>query len=141
MRYLFIPALFLLASSASPQEPKKDLPPIATVDLKRSSPVDYSKDVEPILVNKCLVCHSGSVVEGKFDMTNHAGVMKGGKRGVAVVAGKSGESNMFLFCSRQKKPIMPPKSDDPLTPQELTLVKLWIDEGAKAPTMARLMTR
>jgi WD40 repeat protein len=127
-------------SLAASQEPKKDkdLPPIATVDLKRSTPVDYARDVEPIFVNKCLVCHSGSVVEGKFDMTTHAGVMKGGKRGVAVVAGKSGESNLFLFCSREKKPIMPPKTDDPLTPQELTLVKLWIDEGAKAPVTARV---
>ncbi len=32
---------------------------------------------------------------------------------------------------------MPPKSEEPLTPQELALIKLWIDQGAKAPTMAR----
>ena len=32
---------------------------------------------------------------------------------------------------------MPPgKKDEPLTPQELALVKLWIDQGAKPPTMA-----
>lgn len=138
MRYAILPALLLLASASAQEPPKKELPPIATVDLKRSSPVDYSKDVEPIFVNKCLVCHSGSVVEGKFDMSTHANVMKGGKRGAAVVAGKSGESNLFLMCSRQKKPIMPPKSEEPLSPQEVTLVKLWIDEGAKAPTMARI---
>ena len=39
-----------------------------------------------------------------------------------------------MACSRQKKPIMPPKTEEPLTSQELSLVKLWIDEGAKAPT-------
>jgi WD40 repeat protein len=138
MRWLT--ALALCAGTLAAQEPKKDpkdLPPIATVDLKRSAPVEYAKDVEPIFANKCFVCHSGNVTEGKFDMGTHAGVLKGGKRGTAVVPGKSGESNLFLFCSRQKKPIMPPKSEDPLTPQEVTLVKLWIDEGAKAPTMAR----
>ena len=32
---------------------------------------------------------------------------------------------------------MPPKSEEPLTPEELALIKLWIDQGAKAPTGAR----
>ena len=113
------------------------LPPIPTVDLKRKEPIEYSKDIEPIFENKCFVCHSGSIVEAKFDMSTYAGVMKGGKRGVAVVPGKSAESNLFMFCSRQKKPIMPPKSEEPLTSQELSLLKLWVEEGAKMPTMAR----
>ncbi|MBY0513994.1 MAG: NB-ARC domain protein [Gemmataceae bacterium] len=143
-RLLVVPALVLAASAAS-QEPKKDapkdLPQIQTVDLKRADPVEYSKDIAPIFENKCLVCHSGNVVESKFDMSTYAGVMKGGKRGPAVVPGKSAESKMFLFCSRQMKPIMPPKSEEPLTPQELTLVKLWIDQGAKAPTMERVKTK
>jgi WD40 repeat protein len=130
-------ALVLAASGFAPTQEKKDLPVIPTVDLKRKDPVEYSKDIEPIFENKCLVCHSGSIIEGKFDMSTYAGVMKGGKRGVAVVPGKSAESNIFLFCSRQKKPIMPPKSEDPLTSQELSLLKLWIDEGAKMPTMMR----
>jgi WD40 repeat protein len=134
-------ATMLAASSIAPTQEKKDpkdLPVIPTVDLKRKEPVEYSKDIEPIFENKCLVCHSGSIVEAKFDMSTYAGVMKGGKRGVAVVPGKSAESNIFLLCSRQKKPIMPPKSEDPLTSQELSLLKLWIDEGAKMPTMARV---
>lgn len=134
-------ALVLAASTVAPTQEKKDpkdLPVIPTVDLKRKDPVEYSKDIEPIFENKCFVCHSGSIIEAKFDMSTYAGVMKGGKRGVAVVPGKSAESNMFLFCSRQKKPIMPPKSEEPLTSQELSLLKLWIDEGAKMPTMARV---
>ncbi len=146
MRY---PALHLFAAAvvaglssgvATTQEKKdaKDFPPIPTTDLKLTEPVDYSKHIEPIFENRCTVCHSGSIIEGKFDMSSFAGVMKGGKRGAAIVPGKSGESNLFLFCSRQKKPIMPPKSEEPCTPQEVTLIKHWIDQGAKAPTMARV---
>ena len=147
MRYVTLFALFTLlgVSSVGPtQEPKKDskeLPPIPTTDLKRKDPIEYSKDIEPVFANKCFVCHTGSIVEGKFDMSTHYGVLKGGKRGVAVVPGKSTESNLFLFCSRQKKPIMPPKSEDPLNSQEVSLIKLWIDEGAKAPTMARVKAK
>src|SRR5204863_8430325 len=36
-----------------------------------------------------------------------------------------------------KKPMMPPKSEEPLNSQEVSLIKLWIDEGAKAPTGVR----
>jgi WD40 repeat protein len=35
------------------------------------------------------------------------------------------------------KPYMPPKKEEPLTPEELALLKLWIDQGAKAPTTVR----
>lgn len=137
-------ALVVAGSNFAPTQEKKDpkdLPPIPTVDLKRKDPVEYSKDIEPIFENKCFVCHSGSIIESKFDMSTYAGVMKGGKResngAKVVVPGKPAESYLFLHSSRQKKPIMPPKSEDPLTSQELSLIELWIKEGAKAPTMAR----
>src|SRR5204862_28965 len=37
-----------------------------------------------------------------------------------------------------RRPMMPPKSETPLTPEELALIKLWIDQGAKAPTGMRV---
>lgn len=139
MRWLFAFVLCGLALGATAQEKKdKDLPPIPTTDLKRKD-VEYAKDVEPVLANKCFVCHSGNVTEGGFDLSTHTNLMKGGKKraGKVVVPGKSAESFLFLSCSRQIKPIMPPKSEEPLTSQELSLIKLWIDEGAKAPTSVR----
>ena len=133
--------LFVASTHAQEKkdEPKKDeFPPIPTVDLKLKEPVEYNKDILPIFENKCFVCHSGSVTEGKFDMSTYDKMLKGGKRGgMAVVPGKSAESNLFLFCSRQKKPMMPPKTEEPLNSKEVSLIKAWIDEGAKAPTMAR----
>ncbi len=137
---LFTVLVLLAGSTVAPTQEKKskDLPPIPVIDLKRKEPLEYSRDIEPIFENKCFVCHSGSITEAKYDMSTHAGVLKGGKRGPAVVPGKSAESNLFLFCSRQKKPIMPPKTEEnPLTSEEVSLLKLWIDGGAKAPTMAR----
>ncbi len=140
MRPLFLAALLAApAAAADPKPAAKDLPPIPTVDLKRKEPVEYAKDVEPIFANKCTSCHSGKITEGKFDMGSHAGVMKGGKRGVDVIPGDSAKSTLFLFCSRQLKPYMPPKSeDDWLSPEQLAVVKLWIDQGAKAPTSVKV---
>ena len=46
-----------------------------------------------------------------------------------------------MLASRQKEPHMPPPDNDvkakPLTPQELGLIKLWIDQGAKGEARAR----
>ena len=93
-------AAVVSASFTTAADDKKDakaLPPIPTIDLKRTTPVDYAKDVAPIFENKCQVCHAGSVTKGKYDMSTYAGVIKGGKRGAAVKPGKSADSNMFLF--------------------------------------------
>ena len=119
------------------QEPKKDeLKPIPLVDLKRTDPVSFEKEILPIFVAKCQVCHAGNLTEGKLDLGTYASMMKGGKRGAAIVAGKSVESFLFKSSSHQIKPIMPPKSEEnPLTSKEASLLKLWIDQGAKPPAV------
>ncbi len=125
------------------QEKKKDeaLEPIPVVVLDRKDPVTWEKDIEPILSDKCAYCHSGKIVEGRFDMGTFEGLMKGGKRGPAIVPGKSAESLLIKLAGKTMKPVMPPESEDPLTPQELALLKLWIDQGAKGPTGAIVKKR
>jgi WD40 repeat protein len=129
--------LLLLSGSVLAQE-KKDptLTPIAIAKIERKEPISYEKDVAPIFVNKCQVCHAGNLTEGKFDMGTHAGVMKGGKKGIAVVAGKPDDSPLWSRSSHRLKPIMPPKSENnPLTPEEVAILKLWIEQGAKGPAV------
>jgi len=116
---------------------KSAIQPIAIVKLDRKEPVTYEKDVEPILVNKCQTCHSGSVTEAKLDMGTYESLMKGGKRGKPIVPGHAADSLLVKSAGRTQKPFMPPKSEEPLTPQELALIKLWIDQGARPPAMQR----
>jgi WD40 repeat protein len=126
---------FLVSAPGLAQEKKDAKPdPIPEVKLDRKDPVLYEKDVEPILANKCFVCHSGKELNGKLDMSTYEKLMKGGKHGPPIAAGKSIESYLYKLASRQMKPVMPPKDEVPLTPNELALVKLWIDQGAKPPT-------
>ena len=111
--------------------------PIKVVTLNRKDPVTYEKDVEPVLVKKCFFCHSGNVKEGKFDMSSYEALLKGGRHGKPVVAGKAEESLIYQAAGKIKRPFMPPKTEEPLTPEELALIKLWIEQGAKAPTGVR----
>lgn len=118
------------------QEKGANLKPIDIAELKREEPISYEKEVLPIFEAKCTVCHSGSLLEGDYDMGTHAAVMKGGKRGKVVIPGKADESLLWLFSSHRKGPIMPPKSErNPLDSKEVAILKLWIDQGAKGPAV------
>ena len=129
-------AVSLVPTLAFSQEkaPPKTLP---IVDLKRTDAVAFEKEIEPILEKKCITCHSGSVKKGELDLGSYEGLVKGGRRGTAIVPGKGNDSLVYKLLHHEMKPFMPPKGEDEVTPNELALVKLWIDQGAKAPTGVR----
>ena len=115
--------LALLPVLARADDTKSTVQPIKVVSLDRKEPVSYEKDVEPILVNKCAFCHSGNLKEGKLDMATYETLLKGGKRGTPLVPGKSAESLIHKLAGKSEKPFMPPKSEEPLTPQQLAALK------------------
>src|SRR6516165_3548693 len=138
MRFVTTLCLTVCLSTAVRADKPGPVQPIKVVTLNRADAVSYEKDVEPILLNKCAFCHSGNLKEGKLDLGAYEGLIKGGKRGSAVAPGKSAESLLCKVSGKTQKPFMPPKSEEPLTPEELAILKLWVDQGAKAPTGPRV---
>jgi len=63
-------------------------------------------------------------------------MLKGGELGPAIVPGKASESLLFQSAIHDSDSEMPPKGNKVgavnLSPEELALLKLWIDQGAKA---------
>ena len=55
---------------------------------------------------------------------------------VTILPGKGEQSLLYQLAGKRRRPLMPPKTEMPLTPEELATIKLWIDQGAKAPTGA-----
>src|SRR6267142_3371968 len=109
--------------------------PIAIAEVKHDGDVDFEKEILPIFRRNCLACHSATEAQSDLVLESPQTILKGGSEGPAVVAGKSADSRLLKLASRQKEPYMPPPDNDvkakPLTPQELGLIKLWIDQGAK----------
>jgi WD40 repeat protein len=136
--FLTLSLAALLPTAVLADDKPKGVQPIKVVTIDRKDPVTYEKDIEPIFVNKCLFCHSGAVKEGKFDIATYEALMRGGKSGKIIVPGKSSEGKFVKMIGKTDKPFMPPKSEEPLTPEELALIKLWIDQGAKMPTGVRV---
>ncbi len=120
----------------------KEVGPIKVIKVELKEPVTYEKHVEPVFYKRCTVCHSGNVKEGKLDLSSYEALIKGGKSGDSVKPGKGDESILYKAMARtgstQMRPRpMPPKGDEPCTAEELAIIKLWIDSGAKAPNKVR----
>jgi WD40 repeat protein len=97
-------------------------------------PVDFAKDIAPILDANCVACHNLGQAESKLNLEEVDTILKGGKRGMAVVPKQPDQSLLYLVAARAKGPVMPPLPNKvdakPLTPKELGLLRQWIIEGA-----------
>jgi WD40 repeat protein len=109
--------------------------PIAIANIQRNEPVSFEKDVLPILQRNCLACHNASEKQGDLVLESPDSMRTGGDTGPAVLPGHGGESLFIKLAARQAEPVMPPDGNDvnakPLTSDELGLVRLWIDQGAR----------
>lgn len=96
--------------------------------------VDYFKDVRPLLEKRCYNCHQGTKAKGGLRLDDHQSALKGGdSEEPAIVSGKVGESALIArITSKDEDVVMPPKGD-PLSDEEISLLKRWIEGGAVWP--------
>ncbi len=96
-------------------------------------PVDFNREVRPILSDKCFQCH------GPDEKSRKAGLrldVKDAALGKVIAPGSSAQSKIFQRVNHEKKALRmpPPYSGIVLTDQEIALLQRWIDEGAKWET-------
>ena len=85
-----------------------------------------------ILTNKCVACHGLAQMSG-LDVRERDSLLRGGKRGPAVVPGVPEDSLLFLASAHQGDLKMPPASGSPLPVSELDILEKWIHEGVVWP--------
>ena len=109
------------------------LPPAST-----KAGVTYATDIKPIFDTSCVKCHGGDKPKARLKMDTLAGVLKGTKMGPILKAGDS--ANSFIIKSvahltKDHDSWMPPLKNKagikPLTPEQIGLLRAWIDQGAK----------
>ncbi len=108
-----------------------------SVLIAADQPVDFNRDIRPILSNNCFFCHGPDEKERKgggdglrLDTTTGAFADLGGH--AAVVKGKPEESELIKRVAETDPDLMmpPPKSGKKLTAREVELLKLWVKQGA-----------
>ena len=89
-------------------------------------------DVIPILLLRCTACHGTRRKEGGLDLRTRESILKGGKSGPAVVAGKPKDSRLIQRILKEE---MPPRrqlvsvSVKPMTESERKTIEAWIRAG------------
>lgn len=89
--------------------------------------VSFSKHVAPIFNKRCLACHNAQTAKGRYNMDSYLGVMKGGEQGDTIIVKDADGSNLVAMLEDGSMP----KDADPLTKEEIALVKQWIANGAR----------
>lgn len=89
----------------------------------------FRKEVRQILVGRCVKCHGGEKIEGKFDLTTREALLKGGETGVVAIVGKSKESLLMKLIKQEEEPHMPADGAK-LSDLHIAAIARWIDLGA-----------
>jgi mono/diheme cytochrome c family protein len=100
-----------------------------------AGPVDYAREIQPILAERCTECHGRQKQQSGLRLDGLSYLLRGGDSGPAVVAGRGAESLLYRAIAGASEDVatMPPEGKR-LTPEQIALIRKWIDEGAKGPT-------
>ncbi len=94
---------------------------------------DFDRDIKPFVVRSCVSCHNSESKRGGFRMDSARAMLKGGNSGPAVLPGKSSDSLIIhAVTGKENVEQMPPKGAK-LSKDEISLLRSWIDSGAKLP--------
>src|SRR5437588_4967370 len=99
-----------------------------------AEPVDYLRQVKPLLRERCYVCHGPLKQKGKLRLDTAASVRRGGRSGPAVLPGKPGESLLLDAVTGHNHRRMPPEGEgSALGATEVALLRAWVAQGAAGP--------
>jgi len=92
--------------------------------------IDFNRDIRPILSDNCFKCHGPDEKERKANLRLDVRAVAVERK--AIVPSKSGESKLIARISSSDEAMrMPPaKTGKHLKPEQVALLKRWIDEGA-----------
>ena len=81
----------------------------------------------------CIKCHGAEKQKGKLRVDTLEATLKGGENGESVVKGNSAKSPLVHSIARlDPDAAMPPDGKgDPLSKEQIGIVRAWIDQGAK----------
>ena len=110
--------------------------PLPIAPLTRATPVDFEQEIMPFMRDNCLSCHCKTTTKGGLSLETPELIFKGGDTGPGLKAGNGTDSLLLQAAAHLDDDLkMPPRDNKAkaknLTPEQLALLKLWIDQGAK----------
>jgi len=124
------PLAAVAASGAGP--PAAEPPPAVRPAPLKPGEIAFSTAIAPLLLERCLACHAERNPEAGFQVTSLESLVRGGRSGAAVVAGRGADSLLVkklrgVGIQGQRMPLNRP----PLPDAQIELVERWIDQGGR----------
>ncbi|HXG63883.1 MAG TPA: ankyrin repeat domain-containing protein [Blastocatellia bacterium] len=93
--------------------------------------VDFRRDVQPIFKQFCIECHGPAQQMHGFRLDRRRDAMRGSTMRT-IIPGNSAASRLYLkLLDNKYGPQMP--LTEPLAPEQIAVIKAWIDQGAEWP--------
>jgi hypothetical protein len=140
-----VAVLALVAGAVLPTLPARgeDAPLTTKVNLPPAvaRKIDFAHDVLPLLKESCVQCHANGKKKGGLAMDTRDAFLKGGESGPSFIEGNSAKSlTIQLVAGADEERIMPAKGKR-LTPEQIGVLRAWIDQGAVWPDDVPLGSR
>lgn len=99
-----------------------------------AAPVDFVREVQPILKKHCYECHGGKKQKSGLRLDIKARAFKGGDtHGAAIVPNSARDSPLALLVISDNEDERMPFEKKPLSDEEITTLIMWITQGAVWP--------
>ncbi len=92
----------------------------------------FETKIRPILATVCYECHTDAA-KGGLRVDSREALLKGGKRGAAMIIGKPEESLLIKVISHSDENLKMPKGGKQLKDEQIAALSQWIKEGAYWP--------
>ncbi len=116
---LALVAPLLLGAAARAQS----LPPPA------AKPVDFGRDVLPILKQHCFACHQGRAASAAYRLDQRAELLGETTGKPLVKVRRSGDSRLIQLVAGLVPDKVMPRDGDRLAPAQIGVLRAWIDQG------------
>jgi mono/diheme cytochrome c family protein len=98
--------------------------------------VDFAREILPIFRASCFPCHGPERRQGRLRLSNREEAFKGGISGRVIIPGDAENSLLVKRISSDEEGPRMPKGMTALAPEQIELIKRWINEGAHWPDNA-----
>ena len=107
---------------------------IASSGTAFAEPIDFVRDVRPVLQKHCYSCHGAEKQKSSLRLDIKSEALKGGETyGPSVIAGKAEASPLIQLVSSEDTDQRMPPEGERLSAAEIAALTKWVEEGALWP--------
>jgi len=107
----------------------------ASGDEPATAALDFSSDIQPLLAERCLLCHGPDVAEAglRLDLSDRAHAMLDSGQAAIVAGNPEGSELIRRLITEDEHERMPPEGE-PLTADQIAMLKAWVAAGGRYET-------